>query len=180
MDTTFAPPYPPWSGGHFHNQAPATSHPMKAEASGMADYELLPWPIRRLGSTATTARRRRSCGGAAVDSKRAVLADNVLAMAQLRQSRTPFGRFDLAFLTHHAGSISLGASTRLPRPSALRLSDQGCMMRSQPYPSTDWRVPLLAERHAPGMARLAVSRSPQMPLLMVDTKGTCELGPDGR
>ena len=29
-DTTFAQPYPPWSGGHFHNQAPATSHPMKS------------------------------------------------------------------------------------------------------------------------------------------------------
>jgi hypothetical protein len=29
-DTTFAQPYPPWSGGHFHNQAPALSHLMKS------------------------------------------------------------------------------------------------------------------------------------------------------
>src|SRR5919204_136490 len=26
-DTTFAPPYPPWSGGHVHTQAPTTSTP---------------------------------------------------------------------------------------------------------------------------------------------------------
>jgi hypothetical protein len=29
-DTTFAQPYPPWSGGHFHTQAPATNHHMKS------------------------------------------------------------------------------------------------------------------------------------------------------
>lgn len=33
-DTTFAQPYPPWSGGHFHNQAQAVSPPRKAEANG--------------------------------------------------------------------------------------------------------------------------------------------------
>jgi hypothetical protein len=29
-DTTFAQPYPPWSGGHFHNQTPITSKPTKS------------------------------------------------------------------------------------------------------------------------------------------------------
>jgi hypothetical protein len=30
MDTTFAQPYPPWSGGHFHTQAEAISNLMKS------------------------------------------------------------------------------------------------------------------------------------------------------